>query len=97
MLRTDDAVRRPQTERRDLRVAGQSRASVVLPRSAAQHTRDRGHAHRGADHKDRGVPELRGHRHSAGQQHEGVQTPGAEAVQRKEHHLHQRVRKTSCV
>lgn len=92
VLRTDDAVGRTQAERRHLGVFGQSRAGAVLPRYAAQHPRDRGHAHGRTHHQDRGLPELRGHRHSAGQQHEGVQAPGAEAVQRERHHLHQRVR-----
>lgn len=92
MLRADDADGRAQAERRHLRVAGQSRAGAVLPRQAAQRAGDGRHAHGRANHQDRGVPELRGHRHSAGRQHEGVQAPGAEAVQGEEHHLHQRVR-----
>lgn len=91
MLHADDAVGRTQTERRDIRVAGQSRAGPVLSRPTAEHTRDGGHAHRGADHQDRGVPELRGHGHRPRRQHEGVQAPGSAAVQGPKHHLHQRV------
>lgn len=95
MLHADDAVRRAQTERRDIRVARQSRAGPVLSRPTAEHTRDGGHAHRGADHQDRGVPELRRHRHRPRRQHERVQAPGPAVVQGPKHHLHQRVRSVS--
>lgn len=94
MLHADDAVGRRQAERRDIRVARQSRAGLVLSRQTAEHTRDGGHAHRGADHQDRGVPELRRHSHRPRRQHERVQAPGSAAVQGAKHHLHKRVRIT---
>lgn len=94
MLHAVDAVGRTQTERRDIRVARQSRAGPVLSRPTAEHTRDGGHAHRGADHQDRGVPELRRHRHRPRRQHERVQVPGSAVVQGAKHHLHQRVGST---
>lgn len=88
MLRADDVVRREQTKGCDIRIPRQSRAGPVLPRAAAQHTRHGGHAHGGADHQDRGVQKLRSQRHNPGKQHEGIETLGAEVVQRTEHHLH---------
>lgn len=89
MLRADNVVRGEQTERCDFRVFGKSRASVVLPRQTTEHTSHGCYAHGGADHQNRGVPEFRGYRHSPGQQHERVQTLGAQVVQREEHHLYQ--------